>query len=174
MMLIKCLLRCRLSVDQWAIKDINQHLTIDAFSKHNPHCVQFDKNKNNNSLFTCIVDNRDICFFNRILNDAVYNFPNNQEEITLCVCPETFKVKNYVDDEPGKKWKYVMICTWLVAVADLGEGPRGASLPPPPPSTPVILDKERRNDRREKSPSRASKNCPPPPPPPPPPLAQGE
>lgn len=36
----------------------------------------------------------------RILNDAVYNFPNNQEEITLVVCPETFKVKNYVDDEP--------------------------------------------------------------------------
>lgn len=36
----------------------------------------------------------------KILNDAVYNFPNNQEEITLCVCPETFKVKNYVDDEP--------------------------------------------------------------------------
>ena len=42
--------------------------------------------------------------FNRILNDAVYNFPNNQEEITLVVCPETFKVKNYVDDEPGE-WK---------------------------------------------------------------------
>ena len=39
--------------------------------------------------------------FHRILNDAVYNFPNNQEEITLVVCPETFKVKNYVDDEPG-------------------------------------------------------------------------
>ncbi|XP_068679919.1 cell cycle checkpoint control protein RAD9A-like isoform X2 [Montipora foliosa] len=36
----------------------------------------------------------------KILNDAVYNFPNNQEEITLVVCPETFKVKNYVDDEP--------------------------------------------------------------------------
>lgn len=42
------------------------------------------------------------CFFVRILNDAVYNFPNNLEEITLLVCPETFKVKNYVDDEPGK------------------------------------------------------------------------
>lgn len=37
----------------------------------------------------------------RILNDAVFNFPNNQEEITLVVCPETVKVKNYVDDEPG-------------------------------------------------------------------------
>lgn len=36
----------------------------------------------------------------KILNDAVYNFPNNQEEVTLVVCPETFKVKNYVDDEP--------------------------------------------------------------------------
>lgn len=32
----------------------------------------------------------------------MYNFPNNQEEVTLVVCPETFKVKNYVDDEPGK------------------------------------------------------------------------
>lgn len=42
-------------------------------------------------------------FLNRILNDAVYNFPNNQEEVTLVVCPETFKVKNYVDDEPGEK-----------------------------------------------------------------------
>lgn len=36
----------------------------------------------------------------KILNEAVYNFPNNQEEITLVVCPETFKVKNYVEDEP--------------------------------------------------------------------------
>jgi len=36
----------------------------------------------------------------KILNDAVCNFPNNQEEITFLVCPETFKVKNYVDDEP--------------------------------------------------------------------------
>ena len=44
-----------------------------------------------------------IHFSGRILNDAVYNFPNNQEEITLVVCPETFKVKNYVDDEPGKR-----------------------------------------------------------------------
>ncbi len=41
-------------------------------------------------------------FFNRILNDAMYNFPNNQEEVTLVVCPEMFKVKNYVEDEPGK------------------------------------------------------------------------
>ncbi|KAL9981649.1 hypothetical protein ACROYT_G010382 [Oculina patagonica] len=36
----------------------------------------------------------------KILNDAMYNFPNNQEEVTLVVCPETFKVKNYVEDEP--------------------------------------------------------------------------
>lgn len=36
----------------------------------------------------------------KILNDAVVNFPNNQEEITLVVSPETLKVKNYVDDEP--------------------------------------------------------------------------
>lgn len=43
--------------------------------------------------------------FHRILNDAVVNFPNNQEEITLVVSPETLKVKNYVDDEPGKKKK---------------------------------------------------------------------
>lgn len=32
MMLIKCPLRCRLSIDQRAIKDINQHLTVNAFS----------------------------------------------------------------------------------------------------------------------------------------------
>ena len=89
------------------------YLPVDAFTKHNLHCVQFDRNNNSNSLFSS-VDNQDILFFNRILNDAVYNFPNNQEEITLCVCPETFKVKNYVDDEPGKKWKHVIICTWLV------------------------------------------------------------
>lgn len=43
--------------------------------------------------------------FHRILNDAVVNFPNNQEEITLVVSPETLKVKNYVDDEPGKRKK---------------------------------------------------------------------
>ena len=43
--------------------------------------------------------------FCRILNDAVVNFPNNQEEITLVVSPETLKVKNYVDDEPGKRKK---------------------------------------------------------------------
>ena len=67
----------------------------------NVHCITVS---NNNIIIDSIVDN-DHNFFcsNRILNDAVYNFPNNQEEITLCVCPETFKVKNYVDDEPGKK-----------------------------------------------------------------------
>ena len=48
--------------------------------------------------------------FHRILNDAVVNFPNNQEEITLVVSPETLKVKNYVDDEPGKKKKSK--CDW--------------------------------------------------------------
>lgn len=47
----------------------------------------------------------------------MYNFPNNQEEITLCVCPETFKVKNYVDDEPGKKWKHVMVTIMLLRVS---------------------------------------------------------
>lgn len=36
----------------------------------------------------------------KILSDVVFNFPSNQEEITLVVCPETLKVKNYVDDEP--------------------------------------------------------------------------
>ena len=52
--------------------------------------------------------------FHRILNDAVVNFPNNQEEITLVVSPETLKVKNYVDDEPGKKKKKSKIDCYLI------------------------------------------------------------
>ena len=48
--------------------------------------------------------------FHRILNDAVVNFPNNQEEITLVVSPETLKVKNYVDDEPGKEGCIASVC----------------------------------------------------------------
>ena len=39
----------------------------------------------------------------RVLNDTVFNFPNNQEEITFGVAPEILRVKNYVDDEPGIK-----------------------------------------------------------------------
>lgn len=52
--------------------------------------------------------------FPRILNDAVVNFPNNQEEITLVVSPETLKVKNYVDDEPGKRKKSKSDCYLIV------------------------------------------------------------
>ncbi|WAR01256.1 RAD9A-like protein [Mya arenaria] len=36
----------------------------------------------------------------KLLCDAVMNFQNNQEEITLIVNPEKIVIKNYVDDEP--------------------------------------------------------------------------
>ena len=36
----------------------------------------------------------------KVMQDAVANFPNSCEEITLVVCPEFVKLKNYVDDEP--------------------------------------------------------------------------
>lgn len=40
-----------------------------------------------------------LCF--RLLSDAVFNFPNTQEEITLSVSPDATVLKNYTDDEPG-------------------------------------------------------------------------
>lgn len=36
----------------------------------------------------------------KLLCDAVMNFQNNQEEVTLIVSPEKIVLKNYVDDEP--------------------------------------------------------------------------
>lgn len=40
--------------------------------------------------------------FCRLLSDAVLNFQNNQEEITLIVNPERVNFKNYVEDAPGE------------------------------------------------------------------------
>ena len=48
-------------------------------------------------VFLCILDN----FYCRLLIDAVLNFQNTQEEVTLIVNPEKIVLKNYVDDEPG-------------------------------------------------------------------------
>ena len=56
--------------------------------------------------------------FHRILNDAVVNFPNNQEEITLVVSPETLKVKNYVDDEPGKEGWIASVCIVVGCISE--------------------------------------------------------
>ena len=112
MMLIKCLLRYPLSDGQEAIKDINQGLTVDESTL----CKIWRKQQQPTAtaIYLALLTIGTYFIPNRILNDAVYNFPNNQEEITLCVCPETFKVKNYVDDEPGKKLKHVMIYLTII------------------------------------------------------------
>ncbi|EDO35859.1 predicted protein [Nematostella vectensis] len=36
----------------------------------------------------------------RLLNETVYNFPNNLDELTLSVNPELLKATNYAEDEP--------------------------------------------------------------------------
>ena len=36
----------------------------------------------------------------KVLQDTVSNFPNNCEEITLTVCPQSVKIKNYIESEP--------------------------------------------------------------------------
>jgi len=53
----------------------------------------------------------------RLLCDAVLNFQNNQEEVTLTVSPEKICLRNYVEDEPGRtlfKLKYISLsCRWI-------------------------------------------------------------
>jgi hypothetical protein len=39
----------------------------------------------------------------RLLADVVMNFQASQEEVTLCVNPQKVSLKNYVEDEPGKR-----------------------------------------------------------------------
>ena len=44
----------------------------------------------------------------RLFCDAVANFQTGQEEISLIATPLKLTVKNYVDDEPGFKHKYMI------------------------------------------------------------------
>ena len=46
-------------------------------------------------------------FYFRLLTDAVLNFQNNQEEVTVIVNPEKIILKNYVDDEPGRYYSFI-------------------------------------------------------------------
>ena len=56
------------------------------------------------------------CF--RTLLDTAANFPTSCEEITMAVCPQNVKVKNYVEDEPGtlSLWIYLWICKHFVLI----------------------------------------------------------
>lgn len=54
---------------------------------------------------------------NRLLCEVVVNFQNTQEEVTLCVQPDSISLKNYVDDEPGKLLKIFVTSVSYVVFA---------------------------------------------------------
>jgi cell cycle checkpoint control protein RAD9A len=53
----------------------------------------------------------------RLLCDAVNNFQQQQEEVTLVATGDSLTLKNYADDEPGKLFLYFALAAFVVLFA---------------------------------------------------------
>ncbi|KAK3736296.1 hypothetical protein QZH41_020758, partial [Actinostola sp. cb2023] len=78
-------------------------LVFVLYCKHGitkTHNLTFQECETLQAVFTKDLCPNFITAQSKLLMDTVCNFPNNQEELSLSVTPDTTVFKNYIDDEP--------------------------------------------------------------------------